>query len=79
MPTTTSEVLGFLTTESAAHGESRDPFAGFHVSVRSPDSLFSCMARMPLRSFDEEVPRESVRQTTSRRHLLFVPQNRTQP
>src|SRR5262245_5999526 len=40
MPSTSSEVLGSLTTESVAGGTG-DPLAGFHVSVRSPDSLFS--------------------------------------
>src|SRR5215467_2117424 len=41
MPSTTSEVLGSLTTESVTSGGTGDPVAGFHVSVRSPDSLFS--------------------------------------
>ncbi|HKW10234.1 MAG TPA: hypothetical protein VJO33_07635 [Gemmatimonadaceae bacterium] len=61
MPTTTFEVLGSLTTASAAGGGSGDPLAGFHVSVRSPDSFFSCNALelasgiAPLRIFDGEV------------------------
>ena len=36
-----SEVTGTLTTEPKAGGASGDPLAGFHVSVRSTDSLFS--------------------------------------
>jgi phosphatidylserine/phosphatidylglycerophosphate/cardiolipin synthase-like enzyme len=36
-----SEVIGILTTEPKAGGASGDPLAGFHVSVRSTDSLFS--------------------------------------
>src|SRR5262245_16280786 len=36
-----SEVIGVLTTEPKPGGAPGDPLAGFHVSVRSTDSLFS--------------------------------------
>jgi phosphatidylserine/phosphatidylglycerophosphate/cardiolipin synthase-like enzyme len=41
MPNSSSEVVGVLTTEPKPGGGSGDPLAGFHVSVRSTDSLFS--------------------------------------
>ena len=41
MPSTSSEVIGVLTTEAKPGGAGGDALAGFHVSVRSTDSLFS--------------------------------------